>query len=856
MFARPSFAVTARVLLALVTVGALACSSSAVSPAASANCLPGSLNPACANQDAANVDLSGDATPVGKDATAGTEDNGTTVIPGTDTVSGPVAKVPGYAASELGVRIVGPSGRGHAVVSGAIAEVSGVVFGGADSVTWQTTNGASGSTFGAPFFQSDPITLTPGDNVVTITAKNATQTATDSIIITYNPAFSFHDRLHADPRVLTVNKATAVHAIVSLGKAANIVLGSVKLFRVDDAGNTTAQLGSMVDDGDLATSGDAIKQDGNYTKKVQLKETASGRVRLRASVQVQSGGQTYTAFTDIVEIDAVAPVTGADCDGAVAAIGAAKAAATAAGGGTAGQIAAIAALKADPTVDAAGPAAASGSGAWVRFKTGLLGTVAVRADGNRGGSGGDATQPASAADLALTHVQVQSKRALLLDPFATTLGADEVAATAKMMADIACPAYTVDSAKNGDANMRYYRDMYNYGVIAMATHGDAYFGDLPADIQAGYGWKHVGAQEVLWTGHKITCSYFGSAGAPQTECSEIKACGPESECFINANGGKGVCVDHLTADLRRGRVVFGSDGTYGITPAFIRQHAEDPYPRSMIYLGACRSMWNGTMASELFAAGAAAIAGFNGYVANEFATKWGTTFFSNLISQKQLSGVAYVQIEDALNPGTSFTMVGAHNLDAAYSDLINSSWETGNIQGWIRSGDGRVISKLGAAVPVAGKFMGIVSTGLGYSAQNGELKQKFCIPAGKNTFSFWWKYYSEEFKEYCGSAYQDEFLCRLEGKVGQKTVVDAKVDDLCDKGKLQAQYKIGLTLSDIGFDQSSAGNIGVYMTPWINSTADVTPFAGNGNVTLRLFTTDVGDSIYDTAVLLDKVEIQ
>ena len=848
MFARSRFAVTARLALAFLACGAVACSSTTPTPSGQPVCLAGSLNPLCPNQDTGTVDPGGDAIAGDKDSQTPGAD--TTINPGFDT-DGSVAKVPGYPASELGVRIVGPSGRGHAVVSSAIAEVDGVVFGGADSVKWSTANGASGNTTGAPFFQSDPITLTPGDNVVTVTASNATQTATDSIVITYNPTFSFHDRLRANPTVLKIGKATQVIAVVAIGKASNIVTNSVKVFRVDDAGNTMANLGVAMDDGVTGPNCDAIQGDGNYTKCMQITCTAEPRVRLRASVQVQSGTQTYTAFTDIIDLDCVGPVTSADCDGAVAAVGAAKAAAAAAGGGTAGQAAAIAALKADPGVDTAGPAAGGGAGAWVRFKTGLLGGVNLGVDGNRGGEGGDTANPAAEGDLALATVQVQSKNALLLDPFAATLGADEVAATASMMNNLQCPAYTVDAPKNGDANMSYYRNMYSYGVIAMASHGDAYFGDLPADVQAGYGWKHQGAQEVVWTGHKITCSYFGSTGAPQTTCSETKACGPESECFLNASGGNGVCVDHLTADLRRGRVVFGSDGTYGITPSFIRRHAEEPYPRSMVYLGACRSMWNGTMASELFAAGSAAIAGFNGYVANDFATKWGTSFFSNLISQKQLSGVAYVQIEDTANPGTFFTMVGAHNLDASYSDIINTSWETGNTQGWIKTGDGRVISKLGASMPVAGKFMGIVSTGLGYTTQNGELKQKFCIPAGKTTYSFWWKFYSEEFKEYCGSQFQDEFFCRLEGKVGQKTVIDAKVDDLCDGGKLQTSLKIGLTHADVGFDQGD-----VWMTPWINSTADITPFAGNGNVTLRMFTTDVGDSIYDTAVLLDKVEIQ
>jgi len=377
----------------------------------------------------------------------------------------------------------------------------------------------------------------------------------------------------------------------------------------------------------------------------------------------------------------------------------------------------------------------------------------------------------------------------------------------------------------------------------VAGHGDAYFKELAAAHKTEYEWSHLGSQEVLWTGQPIACNYFGAGGAPAATCSANKQCGPESECFP----GTSECVDHLTADLRRGRVILGSDGTYGVTPAFLRRHAEQPYPRSLVYLGTCRSVWNGSLAGELIAAGAAAVVGYNGLVSNQFATKWGTTFFANLIDQKQQSGVAHVQIEDTANPGTFFSLVGAANLDAAFADIINPSWESGNLQGWLKVGDGRVIAKLGSALPVAGKFMGIISTGLGYTQQTGEIKQKFCIPAGKSKFSFWWKYYSEEFEEYCGSQFQDQFRARFEHKLGTKTVVDVKIDDLCKNGK---QFK-GLTPADLGFDVG-----GVYMTPWVESTVDITPFAGNGNVTMQLFTTDAGDGAYDTAILMDKLEFE
>lgn len=841
MFARPFASVTTKSTLLAFALSALAlgaCSNTAGNTG-------GGVDAGCFPNCKADVKI-GDGGDTGGGGDDATDEPDTT---GGNTDQGPPANFEGYHAQELNVRIVGPSGRGHAVVSGSVVEVAGVVFGKADSITWSTVNGDSGSAHGAPFFQTDAIKLNPGDNVVTVTAKNANETVSDSLIVTYNPTFSFQDRLRANPNVVKVGKTATIDVVIAIGKASNIVKGSVKLFRVDAQGNTMTTFGTMLDDGLIATSGDSIVADGLYTRKIQVTENAAGDVLLRASVQVQTGTQTYTAYSDIAHVEAVADWNSQECADAMSTLKAAKAASDAAGGGAAGTKAAIDSLKASPVVDQAGaaspiPGGADGFGAWVKFKSGVLGAVSIGDGTTRGGDGAGSGGPAVETGAALSTVQLQSRRVLMLDPFAGDFGADEVASAGKLAASNGCPAFTTDQPKPADANLHAFRHAYEYGIFAVATHGDAYFKTLD---KTAYDMKHPGSQEVLWTGHVVNPNYFGKSGAAATTCSDTKACGPETECFVNAAGGNGVCVDHLTADLRRGRTILGSNGNYGVTGRFFSHHADENFPRSLEYLGGCRSLWNGTLAGEFLALGAAAVAGYTGYVANDFAVKWGGTFFDNLISQKQLSGVAHVQIEDTTNPGTAFALIGAQNLDAAYSDMINASFESGNIEGWLKTGDGRVISQLGGTGAVGGKFMAIISTGLGYTAESGELKQAFCIPAGKTTLSYWWKYYSEEFKEFCGSQYQDEFYCKIDVAGKSKTIMDVRVDDLCDGGK---QFK-GLTKADVGFDQGD-----VWMTPWVHQTADISPLAGGAAINLRFFATDAGDGIYDTAVLIDKVEFQ
>ncbi len=756
-----------------------------------------------------------------------------------------------YAGTELHVRIVGPGGHGYATVSGQVAVVNGVAFGPVDKVTWSNlSNGTIDQpTTKLPYFMSSPITLVPGDNHIQVKATGGGSTVTDDIVITYNNTFSFPDRLRLNPDVVKVGGDGTVSVSLQVGKNTSIS-GAIKLNAVA-ADGSMSPLASLVDDGNIPTSGDEVAADGIYTAKIKASTAAANTLYYRASVQFSANGQTMTAMTEVQPLEVIAPFTQSDCNAAVQALKDADAAAAGAGGGAAGQAAAIAALKGNAAVDSAGANSGDNSlGAWVHFKSGVLGAVNGNGTGNRGDGAGGPGQQGGDPDLTLSTVQVLSKRALLLDPFANAFGKDEVAAANTQMSNLQCPAYTIDQASNGSADMHQFRHMYEYGFVAVASHGDAYFKDLDPAVKTGYNWQHPGSQEVIWTGHSVQCSAFASAAqktcALATQNSAAVACSGDSECFINAAGGGGICVDELSGDLRRGRAVIGSGGTYGILPGFVTRHAPQAYPHAMVYLGSCKSIWNGTLAGEFLAAGASAIAGYNGYMANDFATKWGTSFFDNLIGQKQLSGTAHVQIEDKANPGTYFTLIGAQNLDAAYSEILNASFESGNLQGWIKMpGDGRVISQLGAAGPAAGKFMGIVSTGLGFTTQNGEITQRFCIPAGKSQFSFWWKFYSEEFKEYCGSQFQDEFLCRFEGKVGNKTSVDVKIDDLCDGG---SQFK-GLTKADVAFDQGD-----VWMTNWVNTKTDITPFAGNGNVKLRFFTQDVGDSIYDTAVLFDMIE--
>jgi hypothetical protein len=241
--------------------------------------------------------------------------------------------------------------------------------------------------------------------------------------------------------------------------------------------------------------------------------------------------------------------------------------------------------------------------------------------------------------------------------------------------------------------------------------------------------------------------------------------------------------------------------------------------------------------------------------------------------------------QDPGNPGTVWRLFGDAELDLAASGILNGSFEAGTAAGWVVDGDARVISQLGVTMPAAGQSMGLVSTGLGYTVQTGTLEQSFCIPADTPQVALDWKFYSEEFKEYCGSQFQDAFQAVLTGSGGQLTLVDVKVDDLCGYGDGQCdpcpspvacdiecmggegceynpstgtctgayncqcgKWFKGLIPSDVSFDQN-----GVYNIIWQKASQNIQYLAGSGQVTLRLYASDTGDSIFDTVILVDAI---
>jgi hypothetical protein len=200
----------------------------------------------------------------------------------------------------------------------------------------------------------------------------------------------------------------------------------------------------------------------------------------------------------------------------------------------------------------------------------------------------------------------------------------------------------------------------------------------------------------------------------------------------------------------------------------------------------------------------------------------------------------------------------------AYSgEFANGGFETGDLTGWVASGDGRVISGLGGFRPTEGKFTGLLSTGLGFTTGSGAIEQHFCLPADAKQLAFDWNFSSEEFIEWCGSQFDDSFRVeiRTDGGPGPANFFSESVNTLCG----------AVSPTTLAFDQSGPGctpteGVGmgtggndckVWSRGWQSQSIDLSPFASEPNkaVLLSLTTSDRGDSSFDTAVLIDNIRL-
>ncbi len=625
---------------------------------------------------------------------------------------------------------------------------------------------------------------------------------------------------------------------------------TVILMKVAANGMET-EVGRMFDNGDLYSSGDEIKGDKTYSGKFYITETQSGEIHFKAVASTK--GSSDRAFqSEPVGFQVYVDIDGGDMHDLFAIQEEATVQLTTYLNGSQDNITAavdqlVQWLRARPeiaTVEQDGVTAIE-----IKYTSGLMGGIIISLLGDdglsdtRGGLAPERTgKAAERAKSATIPLAMQTRGKNMNESLTTkafdpnTIGNRNVFIYAAFEASwrnnerqhiinildsLECGDFPVNDYTNQQADIARLYDMTSYGMVVLATHGS-------------------GGGKALLTGE------IADTTLPAYQTYKPMMLGAQPKIGISKN---------MTIS-KTGTVVTKKD-VYKVYASFISALPGE-FPQSVILCNACGSDKTPPLREAFLGKGAKTYYGFSESVDGAFCVPVSRDVFITLAKNGKKTGeVSKINTTWPNPPNPTFRLQGS--ADMRYTlQMINGNFEEG-VMGWTRNGDGRFISQLGFISPPEGSYMGIISTGLGYTTETGRLSQSFNVPQEASQLTLQWNFLSEEFLEYIGSAYQDRFeLVVITEESGEDILFSRTVDGIASEFGASApseEYPDGIpgdliaVSPGIVFDQGD-----VYMTGWQTGTFSLAAYKGKC-ITLVLRCTDVGDSVYDTAILLDQIVI-
>ena len=202
------------------------------------------------------------------------------------------------------------------------------------------------------------------------------------------------------------------------------------------------------------------------------------------------------------------------------------------------------------------------------------------------------------------------------------------------------------------------------------------------------------------------------------------------------------------------------------------------------------------------------------------------------------------RLKRTAHPLPAALQLGAGRLDL-FEAVFNGSFEEGNMALWNEADVGTVWSKtqLGSILPTDGKRMAFLSTGQAGNPVSDTMTQSFQIQPDVTSFvlSFDYAFISEEYPEFVGTRFNDSMTITLVTP-GGGTV------------ELARETVNGSAFTPISGINFPGGDNTVGWTNWKHVSTTVPVTSGPG--TYRVFITDAGDNIYDSAVLVDNIRFK
>lgn len=302
-------------------------------------------------------------------------------------------------------------------------------------------------------------------------------------------------------------------------------------------------------------------------------------------------------------------------------------------------------------------------------------------------------------------------------------------------------------------------------------------------------------------------------------------------------------------DIKEGNVILVStkNGLYfGALPQYIEKYNKG-FDESILFLAASKSMANEKMCHVFEKLGAGYIYGFRDSVLSEDAELITNLMIESLVTDELTTTQAYDWVIDQLGNMSEEKSLSSSTISSNFAgyevseiqletvkNARNGSFEN-DFEGWKIEGDARIINQLGELVPIDGNKMAIISTGLGaVNDSDSSLTQKIQIEEENAKVCISYNFISEEPMEFVGRIYDDKFQC----KINEDIIIRESVNE-----------SIWVPVDGIDF---AGGDSTTFMTGWITREYDLSDYIGE-TIILEFRIWDVGDSEYDSAVLIDNI---
>ncbi len=166
--------------------------------------------------------------------------------------------------------------------------------------------------------------------------------------------------------------------------------------------------------------------------------------------------------------------------------------------------------------------------------------------------------------------------------------------------------------------------------------------------------------------------------------------------------------------------------------------------------------------------------------------------------------------------------------------LVNGCLDEIAFDSWALTGNTTVVASLGSLTPPQGGGMVLMTSGDGaVDSKRSGMDLTLNVPEGAETLSFTYKFLTSEYPTWLNTQYNDLFNVLMYTSEGATLAVEER-----------------LNTSSISEATNGYGG----ETPWMTASIDVSGLAGSDSaLTLSFVVSDVGDSVVDSAALIDNL---